>query len=387
MKKIAILGSTGSIGVNALDVVSKNPGALEVVALAAGKNIGVLKVQVERFRPEIVSVIDEDHARRLEGMLDSSIRTKVLFGDEGYRCVATANTADLVLSAIVGAAGLVPTLAAIEAGKDVALANKETLVTAGSLVIERALAKGVRILPVDSEHSAVFQCIEGNSPKGVGRIILTASGGPFLKATRTELEAVRISDALNHPNWKMGKKITIDSATMMNKGLEVIEARWLFGVDYDRIDVVIHPQSIIHSLVEFVDGSVMAQLGLPDMRGPISYALFYPERTPGGFPPFELSQVGRLEFQAPDLDRFPCLRLGYEAGRAAGTMPAVMNAANEVAVHAFLEERIAFQAIARVIEEVMTRHVPGAVSSLERVLEADSWARNQAEEILKKGIG
>ena len=218
-------------------------------------------------------------------MLDSSIRTKILFGDEGVRSVATANAADLVLSAIVGAAGLVPTLAAIEAGKDVALANKETLVTAGSLVIERALAKGVRIIPVDSEHSAVFQCIEGNSPKGVGRVILTASGGPFLRATRTELEKVRISDALNHPNWKMGKKITIDSATMMNKGLEVIEARWLFGVDYERIDVVIHPQSIIHSLVEFIDGSVMAQLGLPDMRGPISYALFYPERTPGGFPP------------------------------------------------------------------------------------------------------
>ena len=261
MKKIAILGSTGSIGVNALDVVSKNPGALEVVALAAGKNIGVLKAQVERFRPQIVSVIDEDHARRLEGMLDPSIRTKILFGNEGARSVATASAADLVLSAIVGAAGLVPTLAAIEAGKDVALANKETLVTAGSLVIQRALAKGVRIIPVDSEHSAVFQCIEGNSPKSVGRVILTASGGPFLKATRAELEAVRISDALNHPNWKMGKKITIDSATMMNKGLEVIEARWLFGVDYDRIDVVIHPQSIIHSLVEFVDGSVMAQLG------------------------------------------------------------------------------------------------------------------------------
>jgi 1-deoxy-D-xylulose-5-phosphate reductoisomerase len=387
VKKIAILGSTGSIGVNALDVVSKNRGALEVVALAAGKNIGVLKGQVERFRPQIVSVFDEDHARRLKGMLDSTDRTEILWGEEGYRSVATTNAAELVLSAIVGAAGLVPTLAAIEAGKDVALANKETLVTAGALVMERARMKAVRIIPVDSEHSAVFQCIEGNSPKSVERVILTASGGPFLRATRTELEKVRMSDALNHPNWKMGKKVTIDSATMMNKGLEVIEARWLFGVDYERIDVVIHPQSIIHSLVEFIDGSVMAQLGLPDMRGPISYALFYPERTPGGFPPLSLSKVSRLEFQAPDLERFPCLRLGYEAGRASGTMPAVMNAANEVAVNAFLEERIAFQSIARVIEEVMTRHVPGAVSSLEMVLEADAWARSQAEEILKKGIG
>jgi 1-deoxy-D-xylulose-5-phosphate reductoisomerase len=293
----------------------------------------------------------------------------------------------MVLSAIVGAAGLVPTLEAIEAGKDIALANKETLVTAGPLVVERARSRGVRIIPVDSEHSAVFQCIEGNSEKSVGRIILTASGGPFLRASRTELETVRISDALNHPNWKMGRKITIDSATMMNKGLEVIEARWLFGVDYERIDVVIHPQSIVHSLVEFIDGSVLAQLGLPDMRGPISYALFYPERMPGGFPPFDLSKVGRLEFQPPDLERFPCLRLGYEAGRAAGTMPAVMNAANEIAVNAFLEEKIPFQSIARVIEEVMSRHAPADVSSLEAVLEADAQARRQAEEILKKGIG
>jgi 1-deoxy-D-xylulose-5-phosphate reductoisomerase len=285
----------------------------------------------------------------------------------------------------VGAAGLVPTLAAIEAGKDVALANKETLVTAGSLVVEKARSKGVRILPVDSEHSAVFQCIEGNSPASVGRVILTASGGPFLRTAREELERVRISDALNHPNWKMGRKITIDSATMMNKGLEVIEAHWLFGVDYDRIEVVIHPQSIVHSLVEFVDGSVMAQMGLPDMRGPISYALFFPERTPGGFPAFELSKVGKLEFLPPDEDRFPCLRLGYEAGRAGGTMPAAMNAANEVAVNAFLEEKIPFPAIARVIEAVMVRHAPVDISSLEVVLSADSWARKETEEILKKG--
>ena len=387
MKKVAILGSTGSIGVNALDVVSKHPGELDVVALAAGRNLDVLKGQMERFRPKIVSVIDRDHAARLKAMIGSASPTEILWGDEGVRSVASAPGAELVLSAIVGAAGLVPTLAAIEAGKDVALANKETLVTAGSLVIEKARSKGVRILPVDSEHSAVFQCIQGNIPKSVGRIILTASGGPFFQTAREELDRVTISDALRHPNWKMGRKITIDSATMMNKGLEVIEAHWLFGVDYNMIEVVIHPQSIVHSLVEFVDGSVMAQMGLPDMRGPISYALFYPERTPGGFPAFELSKVGKLEFLPPDLDRFPCLRLGYDAGRAGGTMPAVMNAANEVAVNSFLEEKIPFPAIARVIEAVMVRHAPVDISSLEVVLSADSWARKEAEEILKKGIG
>jgi 1-deoxy-D-xylulose-5-phosphate reductoisomerase len=387
VKKIAILGSTGSIGVNALDVVSKNPEQLEVTALAAGRNLDVLKGQIERFSPKFVSVLDKEHAGRLKAMIGTETPPEILWGEEGVRSVASAPGADMVLSAIVGAAGLVPTLEAIDAGKDIALANKETLVTAGPLVVEKARSKGVRIIPVDSEHSAVFQCLEGNSEKSVGRVILTASGGPFLRVGRKELETVRISDALNHPNWKMGRKITIDSATMMNKGLEVIEARWLFGVDYERIDVVIHPQSIIHSLVEFIDGSVLAQLGLPDMKGPISYALFYPERTPGGFPPFDLSKVGRLEFQPPDLEQFPCLRLGYEAGRAAGTMPAVMNAANEVAVNAFLEEKIPFQSIARVIEEVMSRHAPADVSSLEAVLEVDSQARRQAEEILKKGMG
>jgi 1-deoxy-D-xylulose-5-phosphate reductoisomerase len=387
VKKIAILGSTGSIGVNALDVVSKHPGHLEVVALAAGRNLDVLKGQVERFRPKIVSVLDRELAGRLKAMLGSAPLPEILWGDEGVRSVASAPGADMVLSAIVGAAGLVPTLEAIEAGKDIALANKETLVTAGALVVEKARSKGVRIIPVDSEHSAVFQCMEGNGQGSVGRVILTASGGPFLRTPREKLERVRISEALNHPNWKMGRKITIDSATMMNKGLEVIEAHWLFGVDYDRIDVVIHPQSIVHSLVEFVDGSVMAQMGLPDMRGPISYALFYPERTPGGFPSFKLSEVRPLEFLAPDTDRFPCLRLGYEAGRAGGTMPAVMNAANEVAVTSFLEENIPFPGIARVIEEVMSRHTTVGISSLEAVLSADAWARNQAEQILKKGIG
>ena len=387
MKKIAILGSTGSIGVSALDVVSKNPGQLEVVAMAAGRNIERLSDQVRRFRPELVSVIDEDHARRLKERLGPADTTTVLWGEEGCRCIAAAAAADLVLSAIVGAAGLIPTLEAIDAGKDVALANKEALVTAGPLVVQRARAKGVRLIPVDSEHSAVFQCIEGSPPGSVRRVILTASGGPFLRTTREEMEKVTVADALRHPNWAMGKKITIDSATMMNKGLEVIEARWLFGIDYERIDVVLHPQSIVHSLVEFIDGSVLAQLGVPDMRGPISFALFYPERAPGGFPPFDPAAAGRLEFLPPDVERFPCLRLGYEAGRAGGTMTAVMNAANEAAVHAFLEGRIPFTAIAQVIEAVMSRHAPVALSCVQDVLSADAWARRQAEEIMKKGAG
>jgi 1-deoxy-D-xylulose-5-phosphate reductoisomerase len=387
VKKIAILGSTGSIGVSALDVVTRNPGELQVVALAAGRNIDLLREQVLRFRPEIVSVIDEDHARSLRERLGPECPGAVLWGEEGYCRVATAPAAGLVLSAIVGAAGLVPTMAAIEAGRDVALANKETLVTAGPLVTEKARLKGVRLIPVDSEHSAVFQCIEGNPQSSVGRVILTASGGPFLRSRREELERVTVTEALRHPNWAMGRKITIDSATMMNKGLEVIEARWLFGVGYDRIDVVVHPQSIVHSLVEFVDGSVLAQMGHPDMRGPISYALFYPDRHPGGFPPFHPVKAGALEFLAPDFERFPCLRLGYEAGKAGGTMPAVMNAANEAAVNAFLEGRIAFLDIARVIESVMTRHAAAELSSLQAVLSADAWARRQAEKIMKKGTG
>ena len=286
MKKIAILGSTGSIGVSALDVVTRNPGELRVVALAAGRNIDLLSEQVLRFRPEIVSVIDEEHACSLRERLGSECPGAVLWGDEGYCRVATAPGAGLVLSAIVGAAGLLPTMAAIEAGRDVALANKETLVTAGPLVTEKARLKGVRLIPVDSEHSAVFQCIEGNPTGSVARVILTASGGPFRRATQQELERVTVAGALRHPNWAMGRKITIDSATMMNKGLEVIEARWLFGVGYDRIDVVIHPQSIVHSLVEFVDGSVLAQMGQPDMRGRSPMRCSTRTGTPAAFRPF-----------------------------------------------------------------------------------------------------
>ena len=383
MKKIAILGSTGSIGVNALDVVSKHPGQLEVVALAAGRNLDVLKGQVERFRPKIVSVLDGELAGRLKAMLGSTPLPEILWGDEGVRSVASAADADMVLSAIVGAAGLVPTLEAIEAGKDIALANKETLVTAGSLVVDRARSKGVRIIPVDSEHSAVFQCMEGNSRGSVGRVILTASGGPFLRTPTEMLERVKMSEALNHPNWKMGRKITIDSATMMNKGLEVIEAHWLFGVDYDRIDVVIHPQSIVHSMVEFNDRSLLAQLSVPDMKGPIAYALTYPQRLNNVLNDLSLHEIGTLTFQKPDTGRFPCLSYAYYALEAEGTMPSVLNAANEVAVHAFLEGSIRFSEIPVIIKKTMDNHSVMPDTDLEGVLEADRWARKKAEEFIK----
>jgi 1-deoxy-D-xylulose-5-phosphate reductoisomerase len=283
-----------------------------------------------------------------------------------------------VLSAIVGAAGLVPTLAAIEAGKDIALANKETLVTAGALVVEKAHSKGVRIIPVDSEHSAVFQCIEGNSEKSVGRVILTASGGPFLRAGRTELETVRISDALNHPNWKMGRKITIDSATMMNKGLEVVEARWEFDMEPRRIEVVIHPQSVVHSMVRYQDGSIIAQLGIADMRIPIAYALAFPHRLKGDWKPLEVTRQNELNFLPVDKRRYPALKLAYEALGEGGTMPAVLNAANEVAVAAFLERRIGFRQIHRIIAATMQRHRSRQAREVGEILEVDRWAREKA---------
>lgn len=385
MKKIAILGSTGSIGVSALDVVSKNPGQLDVVALAAGRNIDLFSEQVRRFRPEIVSVIDEAHARMLEEKLGPEGPKAVLWGDEGYRCVATAPAAQLVLSAIVGAAGLVPTLAAIEAGKDVALANKETLVTAGPLVIERARSKGVRLIPVDSEHSAVFQCIEGNPHHAVGRVILTASGGPFRRSTRQELERVTVADALKHPNWAMGRKITIDSATMMNKGLELIEACWLFGMPSSRIEVLIHPQSVVHSLVEFVDGSVLAQLGNPDMRVPIACGLSWPERIASGAGTLDLVAGASLAFEAPDLARFPCLAIAMDAARAGGSAPVVLNAANEIVVEAFLDGRLGFTRIAPTIAAVLDSLCCTEPESLEHVKALDLEARAIAQRLLQKG--
>jgi len=380
MKKIAVLGSTGSIGTQTLDVVSRRPDEYEVVGLAAGQNIDLLLEQVRRFKPRWVSAANETLARRLRAEAPASVR--VVHGEEGLKQVAGESGADYVACALVGSLGLTSTLAAIEAGADIGLANKETLVTAGHLVMKRAREKGVSILPVDSEHSAIFQCLNGENPKAVKRLILTASGGSFRDLSRDRLAGVTVEDALKHPNWSMGAKVTIDSATMANKGLEVIEAHWLFGLPYDRIDVVLHPESIVHSMVEFVDTSVMAQLGNPDMRVPIQYALTYPDRVSSPASPLDLIKHGTLHFREMSFERYPCLRLAYEAGRAGGTATAVFNAANEIAVSRFLQGEISFLAIEETIEKVLSKHEPIPSPGLETILEADAWARLEAKAAL-----
>jgi 1-deoxy-D-xylulose-5-phosphate reductoisomerase len=384
MKAISILGSTGSIGVSTLDVIAGNPSRFRVVALAAGRNLELLERQIETFRPEVVSVIDDDHARRLHARIGSTA-VAILSGDAGYREVASHGTADMVVSAMAGAAGLPPTMAAIDAGKDIALANKETMVMAGGLVMERAVSRGVKIIPVDSEHSAIFQCLAGHNRGEVRRLILTASGGPFYNLPKERFADIRLEDALRHPNWEMGRKITIDSATMMNKGLEIMEAMWLFGFDRERIAVCIHPQSVVHSMVEYVDGSVMAQMAVPDMKGPISYALAYPERVPEAMSFLDLCAVGTLEFFAPDPDRFPALDLAYEAAGKGGTAPAVLNASNEVAVEAFAGGAIGFGDIPRVVRKTLDVHRVGKIRDIADVLDADGWARTTASEIIEKG--
>jgi len=378
VKNVTILGSTGSIGVNALDVIRNNPSRFRVIALAAGRNVDLLKDQIEEFRPRVVSVIDEAHARKLKAMLPSSPGAEILSGDEGYREVAAVREANTVLSAMVGAAGLIPTIEAIEAGKDIALANKETMVMAGNIIVEKASEKGIKVLPVDSEHGAIFQCLVGHRRKDIRRIILTASGGPFLHLSREELRGVKPAQALKHPNWQMGGKITIDSASLMNKGLEVIEAKWFFDVPIERIQVQIHPQSIVHSLVEYIDGSVIAGLGVPDMKISIAYALSFPERIDRPEPSLDLVKIGALEFLEPDFERFPSLKLAYDAGKIGGTMPAVLNAANEVVVEAFREEKVKFTDMPEIIERVLSSHQPKISPSLGEVLEADSWARDEA---------
>ncbi|MFZ5570987.1 MAG: 1-deoxy-D-xylulose-5-phosphate reductoisomerase [Thermodesulfobacteriota bacterium] len=383
MKSIAILGSTGSIGRNALQVAAMFPERLAVKALAARNNIDLLADQIRRFRPEIVSVFDEETASALKRILPAASSTEILFGDEGYRAVASHSSVDTVLSAMVGAAGLLPTVTAIEAGKEIALANKETLVMAGDIVMPLAGRKGVRILPVDSEHSAIFQCLCGQRREDLVRIYLTASGGPFLERPARTFHQIRPRDALRHPTWAMGRKITIDSATLMNKGLEVIEARHLFGIPLADIEVVVHPQSMVHSLVAFRDGSMIAQLGAPDMRTAIAYALTFPERLPLGIPAPELAAVGSLGFQKPDGSKFPCLGLAYAAGETGGTMPAVMNAANEEAVAAFLAEQLDFDKIPRAIEETMSDHRVEGVPDLAAVLAADGWARRTARQRIR----
>ena len=383
MKRISLLGSTGSIGRSTLDVIGSYPDEFIVTALAAGRNLELLRSQIERFRPRLAAVIDEEHAFRLRRLLNANSTTSVLFGPEGYREVAVDTGSDLVVSAMIGAAGLIPTLEAIEAGKTIALANKETLVMAGNIVLRKAEAKGVAIIPVDSEHSAIFQCLQGHRREDVRRIILTASGGPFRDASRDELRAVTPARALQHPNWSMGSKVTIDSATMMNKGLEVIEARWLFGISVDAIDVLIHPQSIVHSLVEYTDGALIAQLGAPDMRIPIAYALSFPRRLPRAEPLLDLSRVGALGFFRPDAERFPSLKLAYDAARRGGTLPAVMNAANECAVTAFIDGKIGFTDICRVSELVLDRHCVREEPEIGDILAADRWAREEAEQMIK----
>jgi len=383
MKRIAILGSTGSIGTNTLDIIAKFPDKFRAVGLTAGANVAKLEEQVRAFAPAVVAMSDEAAADRLRARC-KGLSTTILSGAEGLRQVATLAEADLVISAIVGGAGLVPTLAAIKAGKSIALANKEPMVMAGQLMQDEARARGLRIFPVDSEHSALFQSMEGHRAEDIRRLILTASGGPLWNLTKEQLRHATVEQALKHPNWKMGDKITIDSATLMNKGLEVVEARWLFDVPASKIEVVVHRESIIHSLVEYQDRSVIAQLGLPDMRTPIAYAMNYPERVPLDLPSLNLAQVGALTFFDPDHDRFPCLGLGYEALRVGGTMPAVLNAANEVAVQAFLNRKIGFLGIAETIRRTMDAHRPVALSTLENALETDAWARAKAGEVTER---
>jgi 1-deoxy-D-xylulose-5-phosphate reductoisomerase len=379
MKKIAILGSTGSIGVSSLKVIDANPGEFEVVALAAGKNIELLSKQIERYRPKWAAALEKDIVERVAGQAPGDQKTAYRWGPEGFVQVATLEEVDTVVSAMSGAAGLIPTFAAIKAGKNIALANKETMVMAGPLVMEHASKQGVSILPIDSEHSAILQSLQGHPRDDVKRIIITASGGPFREFSLEEMQRVTPAQALNHPNWDMGRKITIDSATMMNKGLEIIEARWLFDLRMDQISVIIHPQSIVHSMVEYRDGSIIAQLGIPDMITPISYALFYPSHLETRLPPLNLEAVKTLSFHEPDPERFRCLALAIEASAVGKSMPAVLNGANEVAVEAFLSGKIGFLQIPQLIERTMGAHDPSTIDHIKGVLEADRWARREAE--------
>jgi 1-deoxy-D-xylulose-5-phosphate reductoisomerase len=386
LKGVAILGSTGSIGCNTLRVIeSFGAGKFRVVALGAGKNIELLADQVATYLPEVVSVENEDSARALRAMLferDVDL-PRILTGESGLVEVAVHPQADCVVSATVGAVGFVPTLRALETGKRVALANKETLVMAGELMTRAAQESGAELLPVDSEHNALHQCLRGEKPSEVRRIILTASGGPFRTKNKSEMKEATVSEALRHPTWDMGEKITIDSATLMNKGLEVIEAHWLFGFGPEQIDIVVHPESVVHSMIELIDGSVMAQMGITDMRHAIQYALTYPERHYCNLPSLDLTTLSALHFEAPDQERFPCIGLAYRALRTGGTMPAAMNAANEEAVRAFIETRICLTDIPNVIRSVMDEHSVQTVDSIEKVLEADRAARLAACEAIE----
>jgi 1-deoxy-D-xylulose-5-phosphate reductoisomerase len=384
LRNLAILGSTGSIGKNTLEVISRHRDKLKVMALAVGNNVEALADQIREFNPRVVAVFDESAAERLK---KKNLPVQILEGEQGMADVATLDGVDTVVSAIVGSAGLVPTHEAIKAGKNIALATKEALVMAGNIVMSEAARRGVSILPVDSEHSAVFQCLDGRDMEEVEKIILTASGGAFRSKSVQELRNVTPAEALKHPNWDMGKKITIDSATLMNKGLEVIEAFWLFNVPIEKIGVILHPQSIIHSMVKFIDGSVLSQMSVPDMKGPISYALSYPERFAHVLPSLDLSEIKELTFEEPDMNKYPSLALTYDALRAGGTMPCVLNAANEIAVESFLNEKIPFMDIPRVVSDTMNDHRVIKGETIEEVIDASEWAKQKAKEIVNNRNG
>ena len=379
MKSLALLGSTGSIGKTTLHIVKRFPDRYRVKTLTAKNSVRLLAEQIRTFQPEMVAVYDEKASKQLRSLLPATHGVEIMHGIEGYCAAASWDGVDMTVGAMVGAAGLEPVLAAIDAGNEIALANKETLVMAGALVTAAAVEKGIRLLPIDSEHSAIFQCLQGHRRTDVDKILLTASGGPFLNLPAPDFERITPEQALKHPNWKMGAKITIDSATLMNKGLEVIEAKWLFDLGVQQIEVIIHPQSIIHSMVAYCDGSMLAQMGIPDMQEAIAYALSYPERLPLGQPLPDLSELGQLTFQQPDITRSPCLGLAFDACREGGTLPVVLNAANEVAVEAFLSKKIRFTGIPKIIDAIMNVHNIIHDPDLETILDADEWARQEAQ--------
>jgi 1-deoxy-D-xylulose-5-phosphate reductoisomerase len=384
MKRITLLGSTGSIGRNALKIIGQNPEKYRIIALTAGRNTDLLLEQIKEFRPKAVSVLEEGLADALRTQLKGDATIEVYSGAEGFKRLATLEEVDTVISAMTGAAGLVPTYAAVEAGKDIALANKEAMVMAGPLIMDLRKTQNHAVLPIDSEHSAILQSLQGHPREDLRRVILTASGGPFKDLSLEEMQNVTPEQALKHPTWDMGEKINIDSATLMNKGLEAIEAKWFFDLEMDQIDIVIHPQSIVHSMVEYKDGSVIAQMGVPHMITPISYALSYPRHIENHLAPLQLDEIGTLNFEKPDMKRFKCLDLALQAGKTGQSMPTVLNAANEIAVEAFLEGHIGFLQIPLLIEKTMETHTPFAIDHIEAVMEADSWARRRAEEELQK---
>jgi len=380
MKKISLLGSTGSIGTNVLDVIERNPEKFQILGMSAGSNVDLFAKQIRKFKPRVVALFDTKKIPTLKERI-ADLDIEILSGEEGTIAVATLPEADVVVSGVMGSAGLLPAIHALKSGKNLALANKETLVIAGELVLREAKKTNSQIIPIDSEHSAIFQVLNGEKKERIKKIILTASGGPFRTFSFDQMETVTAKDALKHPNWDMGAKITIDSSTMMNKGLEYIEAKWLFGVN-TPVEIIVHAQSIIHSMIEFVDTSILAQLGIPDMRVPIAYALTYPDRFECDLPSLDLTTMGNLTFEAPDFERFPCLRLAIDAMEIGKTMPAVLNAANEIAVQAFLEELISYKDIAELIRMVMQNHNPSPLKELQDVLIADRWAREETTKLV-----